>query len=176
MTRTVPSSPMTAPPEFQPIFTSVYCALSWSSSETAGRSCAPTRHGAIPTIIKAATSTEILIFSRMAIFLRRKSYSDSTPDPAFSRGFPSITATFEVPGDSALNAFELGNGLNKTAEPDSAPPSTPDMAVAYCVAVLTASPVLKPVPETTEHAEETSSPSVTFTNPIDVLMRPPPPP
>ena len=59
----------------------------------------------------------------------------------------------------------------KTAGPDRAPPSILDLIFVYCVFVFTASPVLKPAPETTEHTAETSSTSVTFTIPMDVLMR-----
>src|ERR1700676_120961 len=69
MTRMVPWSTTAAPPVSAPIFTSVYCALSWSSSGTAGAPCATTGLGAIPTTIKATSRTAISIFCRIAIFL-----------------------------------------------------------------------------------------------------------
>src|SRR5271165_1718655 len=60
---------------------------------------------------------------------------------------------------------------NQNGGASSAPPLTFDPSAVYCVFVFTASPVLNPDPDTTEQTEETSSTSVTFTMPIELLKR-----
>ena len=151
---------MASPPESEPIFTSVYCALSWSSSGTVGRSCATSRQGVIPTTIKAApgrpsrfsaalraSSGESLI----GILLRTRLSAGDPKDFRAARSAPPPPRTRDAKRRSQV-------ALRRPL---------PNPNFVYCVVVLTASPVLKPVPETTEHTEEISSTSVIFTTPID---------